>query len=212
MPNRERYGLKTIKAIKTALKQGGHQVKTFEGDKNIIANLEDFMPAVIAGERPGLVFNLSYGIQGKARYTHIPGILEMIGVPYLGSSPDTHALALDKVVTKMILRQRGLPTPNFDVLDAGTDRLVARAPLFAPGFIVLLVLPLILVVAVVVLERRRLRPKDLPRGSPLSRAATALADAGGAEGAAEAFASYFRERLDLGEGEITPRSEQSAQQ
>ncbi len=121
VPNRERYGLKTVKAITSALKQGGHQVKSFEGDKNIIANLEDFMPAVIAGERPGLVFNLSYGIQGKARYTHIPGILEMIGVPYLGSSPDTHAIALDKVVTKMILRQAGLPTPNFDVLnDSGS--------------------------------------------------------------------------------------------
>lgn len=116
-PNRERYGLQTIKAITNALKQGGHQVKQFEGDKNIISNLEGFMPGVIAGERPGLVFNISYGIQGKARYTHIPGILEMIGVPYLGSSPDTHAIALDKVVTKMVLRQRGLPTPNFDVLD-----------------------------------------------------------------------------------------------
>ncbi|KPJ60877.1 MAG: D-alanine--D-alanine ligase [Latescibacteria bacterium DG_63] len=117
VPNRERYGLETIKAITSALKQRGHQVRRFEGDKNIIAKLEDFMPGVIAGERPGLVFNLSYGIQGKARYTHIPGILEMIGVPYLGSSPDTHAIALDKVVTKMILRQRGLPTPNFDVLE-----------------------------------------------------------------------------------------------
>lgn len=117
VPNRERYGLQTIKAITNALKQGGHQVKQFEGDKNIISNLEGFMPGVIAGERPGLVFNISYGIQGKARYTHIPGILEMIGVPYLGSSPDTHAIALDKVVTKMVLRQRGLPTPNFDVLD-----------------------------------------------------------------------------------------------
>jgi D-alanine-D-alanine ligase len=117
VPNRERYGLQTVKAITSALKQGGHQVKSFEGDKNIIANLEDFMPAVVAGERPGLVFNLSYGIQGRARYTHIPGILEMIGVPYVGSSPDTHAIALDKVVTKMILRQAGLPTPNFDVLN-----------------------------------------------------------------------------------------------
>ncbi len=60
------------------------------------------MPAVIAGERPGLVFNLSYGIQGRSRYTHIPGILEMLGVPYVGSEPSTHAVALDKVVTKMI--------------------------------------------------------------------------------------------------------------
>lgn len=117
IPNRERYGKKTIKAITSALKKGGHQVKQFEGDKNIVRSLEEFMPAVIGGERPGLVFNLSYGIQGRARYTHIPGILEMLGIPYLGSSPDTHGLALDKVVTKMILSQRGLPTPRFDVLD-----------------------------------------------------------------------------------------------
>ena len=123
VPNREKYGLGTIKAITGALKKGGHQVKSFEGDKNLIQNLEDFMPSVIAGERPGLVFNLSYGIQGKARYTHVPGMLEMLGVPYVGSSPDTHALALDKVVTKMILRQKGLPTPEFDVLENPDSKL-----------------------------------------------------------------------------------------
>ena len=116
-PNREKYGLDTIKRIQKALIKGGHQVKTFEGDKNFISSLEKFMPAVITGERPGLVFNLSYGIQGKGRYMHMPGILEMLGIPYVGSGPESHALALDKVLTKMILIQKGLPTPAFAVLD-----------------------------------------------------------------------------------------------
>ncbi|SDO56418.1 M20/M25/M40 family metallo-hydrolase [Alkalicoccus daliensis] len=115
--NREKYGLETIKRIKDGLKKGGHEVKTFEGDKNLIQNLEDFMPSVISGERPGLVFNLSYGIQGRGRYMHVPGMLEMLGIPYVGSGPETHALALDKVVTKIILLQQGLPTPKFAVLD-----------------------------------------------------------------------------------------------
>jgi D-alanine-D-alanine ligase len=123
VPNREKYGLGTIKAITGALKAGKHQVKSFEGDKNIAQRLEDFMPAVLSGERPGLVFNLSYGIQGKARYTHIPGILEMLGIPYVGSSPDTHGIALDKLITKIILRQKGLPTPNFDILDNPDSKL-----------------------------------------------------------------------------------------
>jgi D-alanine-D-alanine ligase len=48
-----------------------------------------------------MAFNLSYGIQGLARYTHVPGILEMVGVPYVGSGPLAHSLALDKVVAKM---------------------------------------------------------------------------------------------------------------
>jgi D-alanine-D-alanine ligase len=120
MPNQEKYGLKSIHRITTALEAGGHQVKAFEGDKDLIDNLEDFMPRVVKGERPGMVFNLSYGIQGQARYTHVPGMLEMIGLPYVGSGPLAHSLALDKVVSKMIFRQHNLPTPDFAVLDDAT--------------------------------------------------------------------------------------------
>jgi len=118
LPNREKYGLKAIKRIVNALKAGGYQVLALEGDKDIIDRLEQFMPRVIKGERPGMVFNLSYGIQGQARYTHVPGILEMIGIPYVGSGPLAHSLALDKVVAKVIFRQNGLPTPDFAVLDS----------------------------------------------------------------------------------------------
>lgn len=124
--NREKYGLKTIKLIREALKQGGHTVRTFEADKLLVGNLEEFMPSVLAGERPGMVFNLSYGIQGRARYTHTPGLLEMLGIPYVGSSPLTHGLALDKVVSKMIFLQRGLPTPKYWVLESPDDPLAAE--------------------------------------------------------------------------------------
>lgn len=117
IPNRERYGKQSIRRIVDSLKQYGHQVKAFEGDKDLIRNLEEFMPRVIKGEIPGMVFNLSYGIQGQARYTHVPGILEMVGIPYVGSNPLAHSLALDKVVAKMIFRQNGLPTADFAVLD-----------------------------------------------------------------------------------------------
>ena len=118
LPNREKYGLAAIQRIAVCLRKGGHQVKTFEGDKDLIDRLEEYMPRVMKHERPGMVFNLSYGIQGQARYTHVPGMLEMIGLPYVGSGPLAHSLALDKVVSKMIFLQHGLPTPDFAVLDA----------------------------------------------------------------------------------------------
>lgn len=116
LPNREKYGKESIKRISDALKKGGHQVKAFEGDKDLIDRLEEFMPRVVKGERPGMVFNISYGIQGQARYTHVPSILEMVGIPYVGSGPEAHSLSLDKVVAKMVFRQHDVPTPDFAVL------------------------------------------------------------------------------------------------
>ncbi len=117
-PNREKIGMKTIRRLEDALKKGDHQVIALEGDKDLIERLGAFMPRVLKGERPGMVFNVSYGIQGQARYTHVPSILEMVGIPYVASGPLAHSLALDKVVTKMILRQNNLPTPDFVVLDS----------------------------------------------------------------------------------------------
>ena len=117
-PNREKIGMKTIRRLEDALRKGDHQVIALEGDKDLIDRLGAFMPRVLKGERPGMVFNVSYGIQGQARYTHVPSILEMVGIPYVASGPLANSLALDKVVTKMILRQHNLPTPDFIVLDS----------------------------------------------------------------------------------------------
>ena len=128
LPNRERIGMKTIGMILDALKEHGHQVATLEGDKDLIDNLESFMPRVLRGERPGMVFNLSYGIQGQARYTHVPSILEMVGIPYVASGPLAHSLALDKVVSKMIFKQNGLPTPAFVVLQEPDAEIPADLP------------------------------------------------------------------------------------
>jgi D-alanine-D-alanine ligase len=117
MPNQEKIGMETISRIAAGLKKGGHQVKAIEGDKDLVSHLEHFMPRVVKGELPGMVFNVSYGIQGQARYTHVPSILEMVGIPYVGSGPLAHSLALDKVVAKMIFKQHGIQTPEFAVMD-----------------------------------------------------------------------------------------------
>jgi len=128
IPNRERIGQKTIRRIADALKAHKHRVRTLEGDKDLIDGLEEFMPRVLKGEQPGLVFNVSYGIQGQARYTHVPSILEMVGIPYVGSGPLAHGLCLDKVVAKMIFRQHGLPTPDFTVLNSWDEQLPEDLP------------------------------------------------------------------------------------
>ncbi len=95
---------------------------------------------------------------------------------------------------------------NFDTLDTGAKALSAAPELFSTGFTLLLVLPPLLVVSFILMDRARSRPKDAPRGTPLSRALMELRLAEKAESpdrAAEAFAEYFRERALLSPGEIT---------
>ena len=51
----------------------------------------------------------------------IQGALELLGIPYTGSGPLASALAMDKTMTKRVWLQHGLPTPEFELLDAETE-------------------------------------------------------------------------------------------
>ena len=123
MPTKEKYKPKTIEMVASALERGGHNVRTIEGNMHIIDELQNFMPRVVRGERPGMVFNMAYGIQGQSRYTHIPAMLEMLGIPYIGSGPAVHAIALDKVLSKIVFLRHNLPTPQFWVFSNADDDL-----------------------------------------------------------------------------------------
>jgi len=121
MQNKEKYNPKTVNMVADALEKGGHNVRIAEGDMHVIERLKEFMPRVIEGERMGMVFNMAYGIQGESRYTHLPAMLEMLGIPYVGSGPEGHSLALDKVITKIIVQKHGIPTPDFWVYSTGDE-------------------------------------------------------------------------------------------
>lgn len=120
---RERYDPKIVENVASALERGGHNVRTIEGNMRVIDELQNFMPRVVSGERPGMVFNMAYGIQGQSRYTHVPALLEMLGIPYIGSNPAGHAVALDKVLSKMVFLQHNLPTPAFWLLTSTDEDL-----------------------------------------------------------------------------------------
>ncbi|RNJ42590.1 hypothetical protein B5V01_16425 [Mesorhizobium erdmanii] len=117
----ELYDRETVESVVAALQEGGHETLLCEGDKELLATLERFMPPDPRARPSGIVFNMAYGIQGECRSTHLPAMLEMAGVPYTGSSPLGHGLALDKVITKRLIRDAGVPTPNFRVMRRGTE-------------------------------------------------------------------------------------------
>jgi len=111
----------TVERVVAALQEGGHETLLCEGDKGLLATLERFMPPDPQGRPSGIVFNLAEGIQGEYRFTHVPAMLEMAGVPYTGSGPLGHGLTHDKVITKTLIRDVGVPTPKYRVMRSGTE-------------------------------------------------------------------------------------------
>ncbi|MER8501749.1 ATP-grasp domain-containing protein [Mesorhizobium sp. M0195] len=110
-----------IERVVAALQEGGHETLLCEGDKGLLTTLERFMPPDPQARPSGIVFNLAEGIQGESRYTHVPAMLEMAGVPYTGCGPLGFGRTSDKVITKTLMRDVGLPTPNFRVMRRGNE-------------------------------------------------------------------------------------------
>jgi D-alanine-D-alanine ligase len=116
---------KNVKAYVAALAGAGHEVAAFEGNLELAARLREF--------RPDVCFNTCEGYHGDSRESHVPAMLEMLGLRYSGSKVLALALTLDKAMTKRVLAYHGLPTPEFQVFYGAGDALdpALRFPLFA---------------------------------------------------------------------------------
>ncbi len=62
----------------------------------------------------------------------LQGALEQLGIPYTGSGVMACAIGMDKIYTKMIWLNQGLPTPRYTVLDASSDLAAVAADLGLP--------------------------------------------------------------------------------
>ncbi|MER9606401.1 ATP-grasp domain-containing protein [Mesorhizobium sp. M0243] len=111
----------TAERVMAALQESGHETLLCEGDKGLLATLERFMPPDSQARPSGIVFNYAEGIQGEYRLSHVPAMLEMAGVPYTGCGPHGIGLTNDKVITKRLIRDCGVPTPNFRVMRRGAE-------------------------------------------------------------------------------------------
>jgi D-alanine-D-alanine ligase len=118
--------------VADALRAAGHTVEILQADVRLFDELRRFLPSDSgASEPPGMVFNMAYGIQGDARYTHLPAMLELAGVPYTGANPLGHALALDKAITKALIEDAGVPTPAYWVLDGAKHLSESSSPVMS---------------------------------------------------------------------------------
>jgi D-alanine-D-alanine ligase len=106
----------TINAIIGALNKKGHTVSAIE------ASSEDLF-SYFRKNRVDMVFNIAEGKCGKFRESEVPAILDYLDIPYTGSNTFSLALALNKALTKKILRGDNIPTPRFQVFTKGDEDL-----------------------------------------------------------------------------------------
>lgn len=104
----------TIDAVHDALEANGWEVDR-------IGNLEDLATRLLRGDRWDLVFNMAEGVYGIGREAQIPALLDGWRIPYAFSDVLVCALTLHKVMTKRVLRDHGLPTPDFAVVTKPDD-------------------------------------------------------------------------------------------
>jgi D-alanine-D-alanine ligase len=117
---------RTVEAIETSLQKLGHETER-------IGHLENLVEHLAAGKRWDMVFNIAEGLVGFAREAQIPALLEAYGIPFTFSDALVLALTLHKGLTKRVVRDQGVPTPDFAVVETLDDARAVdlRYPLFA---------------------------------------------------------------------------------
>lgn len=116
----------TIVAIENTLKALG-----YETDR--IGHIRSLVNRLAQSHSWDMVFNIAEGLWGFGREAQIPALLEAYQIPYTFSDSLVLALTLHKGLTKHVIRDQGIPTPDFYVLEKEADlkHLQLSFPLFA---------------------------------------------------------------------------------
>lgn len=104
----------TIAEIEAALRRLGHGVDR-------IGHVRRLAERLVAGHRWDLVFNICEGLAGRSREAQVPALLEAFGQPYTFADPLVMAATLDKAVAKRLVRDHGLATAPFALVERAAD-------------------------------------------------------------------------------------------
>lgn len=116
----------TIDALENAIELLGYRTDR-------IGNIRALTRRLAAGDRWDLVFNICEGLHGAARESQVPSLLDAHDIPYAMSDPMVLAVTLHKGTAKLIVREAGIPTADFAVVNAPRD--VAEVDLPFPLFV-----------------------------------------------------------------------------
>jgi D-alanine-D-alanine ligase len=113
--------------------QGVHEALRARGVEAVAVDLTKEALLALGRERFDRAFNVLHGTGGEDGT--VQAVLELIDLPYTGSTVGACALAMDKLRTKQIWKAEGLPTPDWRLLESAEDALAAGDALGYPLFV-----------------------------------------------------------------------------
>ncbi|MFH1537350.1 MAG: D-alanine--D-alanine ligase [bacterium] len=106
--SREReVSLRSGKGVFESLKKQGYDAVDIDVGRDIMEKLKR--------EKVEIAFVALHGEGGEDG--KIQGLLEILGIPYTGSGVLASALSMDKIATKQLFSQQGIPTPDYFILN-----------------------------------------------------------------------------------------------
>lgn len=104
------------KVVAAYLKNLGVNVMLYPGDSNLAESLHH--------NKPDMAINLVDSIKGQEYLSSsIPGVLEILQIPYTGADVLGLSLVYNKFLIKKLLQQTGIPVPHYQLFQTPTDLL-----------------------------------------------------------------------------------------
>lgn len=123
-PTEEQYiteagGQKDAEIVAKYIKKLGIKTFLFPGNEKL--------PVFLKKYKPEMAINLVDSIKGiEYLQSAIPGLLEIMEIPYTGAGILGLSLVCNKFLVKKILEQNGIPVPHYQLFDSYTDLIDPR--------------------------------------------------------------------------------------
>lgn len=109
--------ISTIEHIESTLGSLGYETERIGNFKDLLRELNSYN----VYSECDMIFNICEGLYGVGREAQVPALLDAHRIPYTFSDPFVLCLTLNKGMTKRIIRDAGLPTAPFTIINKIQD-------------------------------------------------------------------------------------------
>lgn len=106
----------TVEAIEASLKHNGHKVTLIPASIHMLQDIVDIGDIDV-------IFNACVGIKRKREQANIVAMLELLDIPFVGSTLSPQIVGLHKSIAKRLFRMAEVPTLSFQVFFTGEEEL-----------------------------------------------------------------------------------------